>query len=216
MRDSIFLLIIIGCAVLLSISVTFVFADIQPTKTIGFNWIWDESPSFCFYTEQYQNNSRVAIDLWNEALPDTFIVDYRFVNFTTNTSMCNNHVMFYPTVATHTDGDVLGYADCRFNQSWNQYCFLVLATSDRDYGFDYDTSLTITLMMEIGHSYGLKHSQTKSNFDFCIDDVMHTPHCEKTLQILPFHVKAIECRYGSDGWAIPNYPECRVYEEYVE
>lgn len=215
MRDSVFLLILVASIILLSITVTLVFAEKQPTKTIGFNWIWSEAPSFCFYTEQYHNNSRVAIDLWNEALPDTFTVDYRFVNFTTNTNMCNNHVFFYTHAATHNDGDVLGYADCRFNQSWNRYCFLVLAT-DRDFNFDYDTSLTTTIMMEIGHSYGLKHSQTGSNFDFCIDDVMHTPHCEKTLQVLPFHVEALKCRYGDDGWTVPNYPECKKYEEYVD
>jgi len=211
-RDSVFLLIMIGCIILLSITFQLVVGEREPTKTIGFLWTWYEEPSFCFYTEQYQNNSKVAIDLWNEALPNTFTVDYRFVNFTTDTSMCNNHVLFYPHVVISDLGNVLGYADCRFNQSWNQYCFLIIAT-DRDYGFDYDTSLTTTIMMEIGHSYGLKHPVTRSNLAFCVDDIMHTPHCEKTLQILPFHVEALKCRYGDDGWKIPNYPECKVYEE---
>lgn len=202
----------IGCIIMLSITIQLVLGEQEPTKTIGFLWTWYEQPSFCFYTEQHQNNSRIAIGLWNDALPNSFTVDYRFVNFTTDTSMCNNHVFFYPHVMIVNYESVLGYADCHFNQSWNQYCFLTIAT-DRDFGFNYDTSLTTTIMMEIGHSYGLKHPVTRSNLAFCVDDIMHTPHCEKTLQVLPFHVEALKCRYGDDGWEIPNYLECKVYEE---
>ena len=214
MRDITFVLILIICSLVITFGITSSWGEERPIKSIAFNWMWKETPSFCFYTDEYRANSEIAIRLWNQALGSNFRVDYRFVNFTQPTDMCNTHVFFYPDVAT-IEYEVLGYANCNFKHSNNQHCMLVLATN-RDFDFDYNHSLTTTIMHEIGHGYGLSHPTSLSLMDICINDIMATPHCEKTLMILPYHINAIKCRYGDDGFELPNYPECKWYEEYGE
>ena len=213
MRDLTFVLILIGLSIVITVGITTVWGEEQPPKSIAFNWAWMKTPSLCFYTGEYQSNSDLAMRLWNQALGSNFRVDYRFVNFTADTSMCNSHVFFYPNVSAMKEDSVLGYTKCTFRHSLNPHCMLVIATSDRDFDFDYDTSLTTTIMHEVGHNYGLNHPILMSLMDYCIDDIMATPHCEKTLQVLPYHVNAIKCRYGDDGFGLPNYPECMRYVE---
>ena len=217
MRDSTFVLIIIMCVVLLMMTVQLVLAQEIPKKQIKYIWSWDTDMTFCFFTEKYMFNSVTAVTKWNQALGDNFTSSYRFVQFGDNIEMCNVFVLFYKD-ALYKDGSrSLGYADCRFNNSVFPYCIIIINTErDFNYQFDMGYSITTTIMHEIGHVYGLSHSQTYNLTEWCIDDIMHTPHCIKTLQILPFHVKAIECRYGEDGFGIPNYHECKAYEEYVE
>ena len=187
----------------------------QPKKTIEYNWMLKEKPSFCFYTEEYELESLIAISLWNEALGNNFTSSFRIVNYTDNTTMCNNFVFFYPT-AIANGAEVLGYVKCNFRMSIYPYCFTVIATDRNDMQVDNDYSITTTIIHEIGHVFGLGHPTTHNLTIWCIDDIMHIPHCIKTLQILPFHVEAIKCRYGEDGWLSPNYPECKSYEEYGE
>jgi len=214
-RDSTFVVIIIACVLLLTFSLVAVTGEEQNKKTIKFNWSWNQAPSFCILTEEYRMESELAITLWSEALGENFEVDYKFIDYGGRLDNCNNYLLFFPNATYKTGMDVMGYADCSFRHSSHPYCLLVIATDRDEWDMDVGYSITTTIMHEMGHSYGLGHSKSKS-LNPCIDDIMHTPHCIKTLQILPFHVEAIKCRYGDDGWYAPNYRECKKYEEYVE
>jgi len=99
MRESTFLILIIGISILLSITVSVVLGQgwpiEEPKKTIKFLWSWNETPAICFYTNEYQYESVTAIMEWNKALNENFVVSYQFLEFGGDVLLCNVFVFFY-------------------------------------------------------------------------------------------------------------------------